>query len=148
MERLLGWGLSLPVKPLVKRSGGLTYVRPGYGVTGRISNVVAYPLYPRSRGQIGPPPRPRGEGGGRTAKTGPSPIPSLELAEIMYGTSELKQKFSFWALRSIFVFRKDTFKNCLTWYFKKFVCFYCIFRNVENYDVQNKLNFLKRVLEN
>ncbi len=49
------------LKPLVKRSGGLTYVRPGFGLTERISNTVAYPLF--LRGSASAPPPPRGEGG-------------------------------------------------------------------------------------
>jgi hypothetical protein len=64
----------------VKRSGGLTYVRPGFRVTGRISDVVAYPLYPRSCGQTGPPPSPPpprargGEGGRHWLRQAPAPF--------------------------------------------------------------------------
>ena len=52
------------VKPLAKRPGGLTYVRPRYrGWRDRMTDDVAYPLF--QRGSAGNPPPPPGGGGGR-----------------------------------------------------------------------------------
>jgi hypothetical protein len=65
-----------PIKPLVKRSGRLTYVRPGYRVTKRISNIMAYPLFPRSRGSDRVPP-PQGGGGGEERWLRQAPAPFL-----------------------------------------------------------------------
>jgi hypothetical protein len=74
------------VKPPVKRSGGLTYVRHGLGVTGRMTNSVACPLFLRGSAG-GPPPSPRLAGGGEWFRQAPAPF---LLCSSQYGGVEIR----------------------------------------------------------